>query len=98
MITLPLLKHFAEPLFQSQKLLWIGWRLVSSIIEQRPQGLGNLRIVNPLQREAEFLVAWKQRLGEFGPRIVIQPRDRLAPTLELLRKSAKKTTIDDTGA
>ncbi len=42
MIILPLLKHFAEPLFQSQKLLCIGWRLVSSIIEQRPERLGNL--------------------------------------------------------
>ncbi|MGX5830900.1 hypothetical protein [Mesorhizobium sp. 14Argb] len=41
MIILPSLKHLAKPLFQSQKLLWIGWRLVGSIIEQRPERLGN---------------------------------------------------------
>ncbi|BAV50379.1 Uncharacterized protein MLTONO_5477 [Mesorhizobium loti] len=40
LIILPSLKHFAEPLFQSQKLLWIGWRLVS-LIEQ-PPGLGKV--------------------------------------------------------
>ncbi|ESX38137.1 hypothetical protein X762_31975 [Mesorhizobium sp. LSHC426A00] len=39
---LPSLKHLAKPLFQSQKLLWIGWRLVSSTIEQRPERLGHV--------------------------------------------------------
>ncbi|ESY88079.1 hypothetical protein X738_32720 [Mesorhizobium sp. LNHC209A00] len=39
---LPSLKHLAKPLFQSQKLLWTGRRLVSSTIEQRPERLGHV--------------------------------------------------------
>ncbi|WP_155923897.1 hypothetical protein, partial [Mesorhizobium sp. L103C120A0] len=42
LMILPSLKHLAKPLFQSQKLLWIGWRLVSSTIEQRPERLGHV--------------------------------------------------------
>ncbi|MEI8696930.1 hypothetical protein [Mesorhizobium sp. ISC15] len=65
MIILPSLKHFAEPLFQSQKLLWIGWRLVSLIIEQRPERLGDP--VTNLSQRGGIAVAWKQPLGEFDP-------------------------------
>ncbi|ESX43634.1 hypothetical protein X761_32890 [Mesorhizobium sp. LSHC424B00] len=39
---LPSLKHLAKPLFQSQKLIWTGRRLVSSTIEQRPERLGHV--------------------------------------------------------
>ncbi|MER9243217.1 hypothetical protein [Mesorhizobium sp. M0633] len=42
MMILPSLKHLAKPLFQSQKLLWTGRRLVSSTIEQRPERLGHV--------------------------------------------------------
>ncbi|WP_246696215.1 hypothetical protein [Mesorhizobium sp. SARCC-RB16n] len=41
LIILPSLKHLAKPVYQSQKLLWIGWRLVGLIIEQRPERVGN---------------------------------------------------------
>ncbi|BCG82708.1 MULTISPECIES: hypothetical protein [unclassified Mesorhizobium] len=69
LIILPSLKHFAEPLFQSQKLLWIGWRLVNSIIEQRPERLGHLIILPSLKHFAEPLFQ-SQKLLWIGWRLV----------------------------